>query len=173
MSYEVVIKVQISSNICFLMTSMMVFVLKIASINHINKSSTNKVFAGCEFISFRNRFSSCFFFRCPLAIVILIDFQFLNFRLFHSTLRLCQIIEFFSYNTNQVIIHDLSVYNELMFNKSTWARVRLRAHATARASQIAHQCTFMIIKVTFFGNVAPKLHEDTILIEQPTSIAKI
>ena len=135
MFFEIVMKLQISSHICFLVTSMMVFVLKIASINHINKSSTNKVFAGCEFISFRNRFSSCFFFRCPLAIVILIDFQFLNFRLFHSTLSLCQIIEFFSYNTNQVIIHDLSVHNELMFNKSTWARVRLRAHATTRASQ--------------------------------------
>ena len=72
--FGIVIKMQVSSNICSLITSMMVFVSKIPSINHINKSSTNKVFAGCVSIPFRNRFSSRYFLFCTLLKSTLLDF---------------------------------------------------------------------------------------------------
>ena len=133
MFFEIVMKMQISSNICLLVTNMMVFGFKIASINHTNKSSTDKVFGGCKLISFRNLFSSCFL-CCALGICMLIDFPFLIYPPFYSILSLCQISDFLSCNTNQVIIDDLPVHNELMCSKSTQARVQLRARVTVRAS---------------------------------------
>ena len=127
---------QISSNICLLMTYMMVFVLKITSINHINESSTNHVFAGCESISFRNRFSSPFFLLCALAIGTPLVFPFQIFPPFYSTLSVCKIYEFLSYSSNQKITNDFQENNELMC-MSTRAVVsaRNRARLTIYARQ--------------------------------------
>ena len=133
------------------MTYMMVFVLKIPSINQTNKSSTDKVFTGCKLITFRTRFSSRFFLLCALTIGTLLDFPSQIFPSFYSTLSLCKIYEFLSYNNNPKKSETMI---KIIMSWCTCARVRLRALGTVRdlsqkytpIHSHVHQNTFFSIR---------------------------